>query len=641
MAIGTSIEEALIKAVSSLELGSELQVNLISPSDTHNPMDQLLNEISRPTDDRLFKILTALGRGASIDSIHNATKVDKFFLAKLAHVIVLQKELSSGLLTSQLVERARKAGFTNSMIQTQHQATDKEIAKLDSMANQHKVYKMVDTCAAEFDSATPYFYSTVGTENESQPLGNSILVIGSGPIRIGQGVEFDYATVHCIKAIQAAGYKAIIINNNPETVSTDFSISDKLYFEPLTIDHVMDVINLEKPLGVIVEFGGQTAINLTEKLTQRGVKILGTSIYGINQTENRHGFEELLLNQDIAHPDGMTAMSLVEAHKIADQIGYPVLVRPSFVLGGRGMAIVNDESELNDYLKPAIKASHGNPILIDKYIHGIECEVDILSDGKSVLVPGIMEHLEGSGVHSGDSIAVYPPQHLTDDQKQQIVEIATKIGLSVHAIGMMNIQFIVADQVYVIEVNPRASRTVPFMSKVTKMHLAQFATQLILGKTLAELDLTPGLYPESNRIFVKAPVFSFAKLTGAPTTLNPEMKSTGENIGSGDNFLEAYHKALLDSYHYNYHNQSQYVVISETDYNNSETVAELKNNGFTVIKYSSEFDWSIAPAFSLVTADNLNGKILANAALSHQIPLFTSFDTIKPLVNQSVSVNIY
>ena len=640
MAIGTSIEESLVKAISSLELDDELQTNLLSPEDTTKKLAVLLKEIETPTDIRLFKILTALGEGASIDSIYNATKIDKFFLEKLQHIVDIQKELKGGLLSAQLVEKARKAGSTNAMIKAVHQATDKELAKLDSMANQHMVYKMVDTCAAEFESTTPYFYSTMGTENESKPLGNSVLVIGAGPIRIGQGVEFDYATVHSVKAIQAAGYNAIIINNNPETVSTDFSISDKLYFEPLTIDSVMNVIDLEHPLGVVVEFGGQTAINLTEELTKRGVKILGTSLKGIEQTENRHEFEDLLISQNISHPKGMTAMSAEEAKGIAKKLGYPVLVRPSFVLGGRGMAVVDNEGELNDYLGPALKASHGQPILIDQYIKGIECEVDILSDGKDVFVPGIMEHLEGSGVHSGDSVAMYPPQHLTDEQKTKIVAVATKIGKQVHAVGMMNIQFIVAADVYVIEVNPRASRTVPFMSKITKMHLAQLATHLILGKSLAALGLNAGLYPEPDKVFVKAPVFSFAKLPDAPTALSPEMKSTGEDIGSGDTFEEAYHKALFDSYHYDSDSSAQNIIVSQTDGNNAETVSELTNNGFKVIEYSHGMDWPDDLAFVLATSDDTTSdRQLILAALSHQTPLFTAFDTVKSLSPKNVTIS--
>ncbi|ORN34560.1 Carbamoyl-phosphate synthase arginine-specific large chain [Lentilactobacillus parabuchneri] len=391
----------------------------------------------------------------------------------------------------------------------------------------------------------------------------------------------------------------------------------------------MNIINLEQPIGVIVEFGGQTAINLTEALTKHGVSILGTSLHGIEQTEDRHQFEDLLIDQNIAHPKGDTATSAPEALEIANKLGYPVLVRPSFVLGGKGMAVVHNDDELNEYLIPALKNSHGEPILIDQYIPGTECEVDILSDGNEVFVPGIMEHLEGAGIHSGDSIAMYPPQTLTDDQKEKIVAIATKIGKQVHAVGMMNIQFIVADEVYVIEVNPRASRTVPFMSKIVKLHLAQLATQLILGKSLDEIGLKPGLHPEPAKVYVKAPVFSFAKIPGAPTALSPEMKSTGEDIGSGDNLQEALHNALFDSYHIDTNNLSGDVLLSEYDAHNASLVGQLKGSGFGIQTYHENMDWPDDLAFVLSSEDETSDqKQLVANALSHQVPVFTAQDTV-------------
>ncbi len=435
MAIGSTIEESLLKAVQSLELDQQAQTDLIPTYTRNMSMGDLLEKIKTPTDYRLFEIFAAIGKGATIQQINRSTQIDMYFLSKLENIIKMQQQMTDGLLSADMVLKARKLGFNDTMIKAIHHATDDELVKLDKMEDQHLVYKMVDTCAAEFESTTPYYYSTVGNENESKPLGNSIVVIGAGPIRIGQGVEFDYATVHCVKAIQAAGYNAIIINNNPETVSTDFSISDKLYFEPLTIDSVMNIINLEQPIGVIVEFGGQTAINLTEDLTKHGVSILGTSLHGIEQTEDRHQFEDLLIDQNIAHPKGNTATNAPEALEIANKLGYPVLVRPSFVLGGKGMAVVHNDDELNEYLIPALKNSHGEPILIDQYIPGTECEVDILSDGNEVFVPGIMEHLEGAGIHSGDSIAMYPPQTLTDDQKEKkswpsLLRLVNKFTLS-------------------------------------------------------------------------------------------------------------------------------------------------------------------------------------------------------------------
>lgn len=632
MAIGTNIEESLLKAVQSLELNAHMQNTLLPDDAQGKSLEELLATVGTDTDIRLFELFAAIAKGATVEQLHDATQIDEFFLAKLAHIMDMQKRLMTRMLTADLLTRAAKLGFSDTMIKAVREVNDHELDQLHKMADQKLVYKMVDTCAAEFDSATPYFYSTIGDENESEPLGNSIVVIGAGPIRIGQGVEFDYTTVHSVKAIQAAGYNAIIINNNPETVSTDFSISDKLYFEPLTIDSVMNVINLEKPIGVIVQFGGQTAINLTQQLVDKGVKILGTSMKGIEMTENRHDFEQLLIDKGIDHPAGDTALSLDDAHEIADNLGYPVLVRPSFVLGGKGMAVVHNQDELDDYLVPALKNSHGEPILVDKDIQGIECEVDILSDGKDVFIPGIMEHLEGAGVHSGDSIAMYPPQHLTDDQKSEIVKIATEIGTAVHCVGMMNIQFIMADKPYVIDVNPRASRTVPFMSKITHLHLAQLATHLIVGKSLADLDLEPGLYPEPDQVYVKAPVFSFAKLPDAPTALSPEMKSTGEDLGHGKTLDEALHKAFFDSYHFD-SNVTGPILVSEHDAENTELMAGLEDSGYPHTVYQLDQEWPDNLAFVLATEnETAASKQLAAKALSHQVTLFTAQDTAASLV---------
>ena len=408
------------------------------------------------------------------------------------------------------------------------------------------VYKMVDTCAAEFESQTPYFYSTYEYENESiRSEKESVLVLGSGPIRIGQGVEFDYATVHSVKAIQQAGYEAIIMNSNPETVSTDFSISDKLYFEPLTFEDVMNVIDLEQPMGVIVQFGGQTAINLAEPLVKAGVKILGTTIEDLDRAENRDLFEQALKQLDVPQPLGDTATSKAEAVAIASTIGYPVLVRPSYVLGGRAMEIVENQHDLEDYMEHAVKASPEHPVLIDRYLLGSECEVDAICDGETVLIPGIMEHIERAGVHSGDSMAVYPPQALSAEIQKTIEDYTIRLARGLNCIGMMNIQFVIHDnRVYVIEVNPRASRTVPFLSKVTGIPMAQIATKAILGQKLKDLGFETGLYPETENVHVKAPVFSFTKLHKVDTYLGPEMKSTGEVMGSDQNLDKALYKAF-------------------------------------------------------------------------------------------------
>lgn len=627
MAIGTRLEEALLKAVQSLEVSQSEQVDLLSASSVKKSISEILHDVETPTSNRLFDLFTAISKGASIEQIHQATAIDPFFISKLVHIVNIQKKLLTGMVTAQLILDATKLGFNDTMIRTLTGLTEHNLLKLHEMGDQQLVYKMVDTCAAEFEGQTPYYYQTVGTENESIPVGNSILVIGAGPIRIGQGVEFDYTTVHSVKAIQKAGYKAIIVNNNPETVSTDFSISDKLYFEPLTLDSIMNIVKLEKPLGVIVQFGGQTAINLTQGLVNQGVKILGTSLKGIEETENRHDFEDLLQKESIKHPKGATATTIFEAHQIVSKLGYPLLVRPSFVLGGRGMAVVHNDFELQKFLKPAFAASAGQPILIDQYISGIECEVDILSDGTNVFIPGIMEQIEASGVHSGDSIAVYPPQHLSINQKQQICDTAIKIGQQVHCVGMMNIQFIVADDVYVIEVNPRASRTVPFMSKTTHRHLAQLATQLILEASLEDLALPSGLDTEPEKTYVKAPVFSFSKLPGAPTVLSPEMKSTGEVLGSGNTFASALSKALIDSYGFNPSKSANKVLAVGIP---STLKKELLSSGFEVSEFDFKNKISVDQiAFAISSKDDSElGEELTKFALSHQIPLFTANDTV-------------
>ena len=440
----------------------------------------------------------------------------------------------------------KQNGFTDQKIADLWKTTAKEIRQMRTEQNILPVYKMVDTCAAEFESQTPYFYSTYEYENESiRSEKESVLVLGSGPIRIGQGVEFDYATVHSVKAIQQAGYEAIIMNSNPETVSTDFSISDKLYFEPLTFEDVMNVIDLEQPMGVIVQFGGQTAINLAEPLVKAGVKILGTTIEDLDRAENRDLFEQALKQLDVPQPLGDTATSKAEAVAIASTIGYPVLVRPSYVLGGRAMEIVENQHDLEDYMEHAVKASPEHPVLIDRYLLGSECEVDAICDGETVLIPGIMEHIERAGVHSGDSMAVYPPQALSIEIQKTIEDYTIRLARGLNCIGMMNIQFVIHDnKVYVIEVNPRASRTVPFLSKVTGIPMAQIATKAILGQKLKDLGFETGLYPETENVHVKAPVFSFTKLHKVDTYLGPEMKSTGEVMGSDQNLDKALYKAF-------------------------------------------------------------------------------------------------
>lgn len=543
MAIGRNIEESLLKAVRSLEIGC-IHVEVPELSQVDDAL--LMNRIVKAQDDRLFYLAEALRRGFTIEELHQMTKIDLFFLDKLLHIIEIEQQLKETIKDVDTLRLAKQNGFADKKIAELWQMTMEEVRQF-RLANQIKpVYKMVDTCAAEFESSTPYFYSTYEFENESiRSPKDSVLVLGSGPIRIGQGVEFDYATVHSVKAIQKAGYEAVIMNSNPETVSTDFSISDKLYFEPLTIEDVLNVIELEQPIGVIVQFGGQTAINLAEQLVKNGVNILGTRIEDLDRAENRDLFEQALKDLNIPQPPGDTATNKAEAVEIAKRIGYPVLVRPSYVLGGRAMEIVQNQADLEDYMENAVKASPEHPVLVDRYLVGKECEVDAISDGKNVLIPGIMEHIERAGVHSGDSMAVYPPQTLSPEQIQTIEDYTKRLAIGLNCVGMMNIQFVIHDdQVYVIEVNPRASRTVPFLSKVTGIPMAQVATRAILGEDLAEMGYPNGLYPTSENVHIKAPVFSFTKLLKVDTYLGPEMKSTGEVMGSDKNLEKALYKAF-------------------------------------------------------------------------------------------------
>ena len=543
MAIGRNIEESLLKAVRSLEIGC-IHVEIPEMSQVDDAL--LMNRIVKAQDDRLFYLAEALRRGFTIEELHQMTKIDLFFLDKLLHIIEIEQQLKETVKDVDTLRLAKQNGFADKKIAELWQMTIEEVRQFRSDNQIKPVYKMVDTCAAEFESSTPYFYSTYEFENESiRSPKDSVLVLGSGPIRIGQGVEFDYATVHSVKAIQKAGYEAVIMNSNPETVSTDFSISDKLYFEPLTIEDVLNVIELEQPIGVIVQFGGQTAINLAEQLVKNGVNILGTQIEDLDRAENRDLFEQALKDLNIPQPPGDTATNKAEAVEIAKRIGYPVLVRPSYVLGGRAMEIVQNQADLEDYMENAVKASPEHPVLVDRYLVGKECEVDAISDGKNVLIPGIMEHIERAGVHSGDSMAVYPPQTLSPEQIQTIEDYTKRLAIGLNCVGMMNIQFVIHDdQVYVIEVNPRASRTVPFLSKVTGIPMAQVATRAILGEDLAEMDYPNGLYPTSENVHIKAPVFSFTKLLKVDTYLGPEMKSTGEVMGSDKNLEKALYKAF-------------------------------------------------------------------------------------------------
>ncbi|MGE9879020.1 carbamoyl-phosphate synthase (glutamine-hydrolyzing) large subunit [Bacillus velezensis] len=546
MAIGRTLEESLLKAVRSLEA----DVYHLELKDAEEISDGLLEKrIRKAGDERLFYLAEAFRRGYTVEQLHEFSAIDVFFLHKLCKLVAFETELKAEKGSLAVLQTAKEFGFSDKYISREWNMPEQELYQMRKEADIKPVYKMVDTCAAEFESETPYFYSTYEEENESEVTSRkSVVVLGSGPIRIGQGVEFDYATVHSVWAIKQAGYEAIIINNNPETVSTDFSISDKLYFEPLTVEDVMHIIDLEQPEGVVVQFGGQTAINLAEELSARGVKILGTSLEDLDRAEDRDKFEQALEALNVPQPLGKTAVSVNEAVKIAASIGYPVLVRPSYVLGGRAMEIVYHEEELLHYMKNAVKINPQHPVLIDRYLTGKEIEVDAVSDGETVVIPGIMEHIERAGVHSGDSIAVYPPQSLSEDIKKKIEQYTVALAKGLNIIGLLNIQFVLSQgEVYVLEVNPRSSRTVPFLSKITKIPMANLATKVILGQKLADFGYQEGLQPEQQGVFVKAPVFSFAKLRRVDITLGPEMKSTGEVMGKDSTLEKALYKALIAS----------------------------------------------------------------------------------------------
>lgn len=544
MAIGRTFEESLLKAIRSLE-SNTYHMEL---SDADQFTDEWIEKrIRKAGDERLFYIGEALRRGVTIETIHEWSKIDLFFLYKMNRIIEFEKELASNPFNFELGEKAKRMGFSDITMARLWESSEANVYTWRKENDLFPVYKMVDTCAAEFESETPYFYGTYEDENESRVTEReSVIVLGSGPIRIGQGVEFDYATVHSVWAIKEAGYEAIIVNNNPETVSTDFSISDKLYFEPLTVEDVMHIIDLEKPKGVVVQFGGQTAINLADELVKRGVKILGTSLEDLDRAENRDKFEYTLNQLGIPQPEGKTAVSVEGALEIAKSIGYPVLVRPSYVLGGRAMEIVYREEELLQYMKNAVKVNPQHPVLIDRYLIGKEIEVDAISDGSDVVIPGIMEHIERAGVHSGDSIAVYPPQQLTQDQKQTIIDYTTRLAKGLNIIGLLNIQYVISKgEVFVLEVNPRSSRTVPFISKITNVPMANIATKSILGISLKDQGYESGLVPEKQGVYVKVPVFSFAKLRRVDITLGPEMKSTGEVMGKDQTLEKALYKGMV------------------------------------------------------------------------------------------------
>ena len=547
MSICNNFEGALMKAIRSLEQHVECLLDYDFSGLDDDELEEMLDKVD---DRRIWVIAEALRRGVSYDHIHEVTMIDKWFIDKLAVIVEMEQSLQKEPLTPELLRRAKRIEFPDSAIERLTNIPQEKIKEMRYENNITASYKMVDTCAAEFEAATPYYYSVYGGENEAAKTNppKKVLVLGSGPIRIGQGIEFDFCSVHCTWAFKEEGYETIIVNNNPETVSTDFDIADKLYFEPLTPEDVENIVNIEKPDGAVVQFGGQTAIKLTEALMKMGVPILGTKAEDVDAAEDRELFDQILEQCGIPRPSGGTVYTADEAKRVANELGYPVLVRPSYVLGGQGMQIATNDQEIEEFMGIINRIAQDHPILVDKYLQGTEVEVDAICDGTDILIPGVMEHIERAGVHSGDSISVYPAYSLPQNIVDTIEDYTKKLAMSLHVKGMINIQFIVCDgKVYVIEVNPRSSRTVPYISKVTGIPIVKLAAKCIIGKTIRELGYTPGLQPNADYYAIKMPVFSFEKIRGAETSLGPEMKSTGECLGIAKEFNEALYKAFLGS----------------------------------------------------------------------------------------------
>ncbi|WP_281191146.1 carbamoyl-phosphate synthase large subunit [Staphylococcus schleiferi] len=663
MSIGRTYEESLLKAIRSLEYGVH---HLGLPNGESYDLDYIKSRIQAQDDERLFFIGEAIRRGTTLEELHEMTRIDYFFLNKFKNIIDMEHALKENKGDIDYLRFAKRFGFSDRVIAHRFEMTEEAVYQLRQKHHINPVYKMVDTCAAEFESATPYYYGTYEEENESIVTEKEkIIVLGSGPIRIGQGVEFDYATVHAVWAIQNAGYEAIIVNNNPETVSTDFSISDKLYFEPLTEEDVMNIINLERPKGVVVQFGGQTAINLADKLAKYGVEILGTSLENLNRAEDRKEFEALLNQIQVPQPKGKTATSAEEALANARDIGYPVVVRPSYVLGGRAMEIVYNDDELENYMKEAVKASPEHPVLVDRYLTGKEIEVDAICDGDTVIIPGIMEHIERAGVHSGDSIAVYPPQTLTQDEIDTLEAYTIKLAKGLNVIGLINIQFVLAhDGGYVLEVNPRSSRTVPFLSKITEIPMAQLAMKAIMGQKLAELGFEPGIQPYQEGVFVKAPVFSFNKLKNVDITLGPEMKSTGEVMGRDLTLEKALYKGLTAAGMEVKDYGTVLITVSDKDKDEMVKIAKRLNEvGYKIIATEGTAKKLAEHAIKVQTVDKIGGhddlitkiqngdvQIVINtmtkgktierdgfqirrASVENGVPCLTSLDTANALTN--------
>ncbi len=674
MSIGRTMEESLLKAIRSLETGV---CHIYNKKFDDWSIESLLEYIHTPTDDRIHAIAQLIRFGCDLNLIYNSTKIDMFFLEKIRNIVDFETIIKENKNNVEILKDAKKMGVSDEFIGMLWGMSASDVFLMRKENNIFPVYKMIDTCASEFDSYVPYFYSTYEDENESIVSDKKkIIVLGSGPIRIGQGVEFDYSTVHAIWSIRNAGYEAIIINNNPETVSTDYTTSDKLYFEPLTVEDVMNVIELEKPQGIVVSLGGQTAINLAPPLDALGVPIIGTDVAAIDKAENRDSFEKIMTELGIPQPTGQAVTDIEEGVKVADSIGYPVLVRPSFVLGGRAMQIVANEESLRHYLQTAVEINTEQPVLVDKYIMGKELEVDAICDGENVFVPGIMEHVERTGVHSGDSISVYPTFSVSQAVKDKILDYTVKLGKAIGIVGLYNIQFIADDDdnVFVIEVNPRSSRTVPFLSKATSVRMADIATKVILGHSLKEQGITEVYKEEKKRWYVKAPAFSFSKLKGMDTYLSPEMKSTGEAIGYDKSLKRALYKALQSSGL----NVSNYgtvlVTIADADKANAlELVQRFYDLGFNIeatsgtAKYLKEHGIKTRVrkkltengsdeilvalrqghiSYVINTIDvshgdsHSDGSEIRRAAVENNVTMFTSLDTVRVLLDVLEDITI-
>ncbi len=669
MSIGRTLEESFLKAIRSLEQGV---CHIYKNTFDNVESSELLKQIETPTDDRVFAISQLIRNGVDLDEIHNRTKITIDFLKAFKNIVDLEESLKNNNLNIEAFKHAKTFGYSDEFIGKLWEMSAEEIYKFRKEHNIFPVFRMIDSCAGKVERDIPYFYSTYDKTLENMSKTNTkkekILVLGSGPIRIGQGVEFDYSTVHAVWAIQEAGYEAIIINNNPETVSTDYSISDKLYFEPLTVEDIMNVYHLEKPKACIVSLGGQTSINLAEPLSRLGVNIIGTDVQAIKNAEDRSCFEKIMTELGIPQPKAKAVTDIEEGVKSAKEIGYPVLVRPSYVLGGRAMQIVSNEERLKYYLQNAVELNKEQPVLVDRYISGKELEVDAICDGKDVLIPGIMEHVEKTGIHSGDSISVYPTFSISDKVKETIISYTKQLGLKIGIVGLYNIQFIVdeKDEVYIIEVNPRSSRSVPFLSKVTGVQMPKIATQIMLGKTLKELGYNDIYLKEKERFYVKTPTFSFAKITGMESYLSPEMKSTGEAIGYDNTLTRAFYKALQAS-GINVANYGTIIVtladsvkktalplirrFYELGFNIEATTGTanfLKENGIQTrtLKKLSEGSTEIIDSLrqgyvtyvinSIDINQNdtqLDGYEIRRTAVENNVTVFTSFETVKVLLD--------